>query len=157
MVKNKPCRICRFFKKYPYKISEQEFLLKAIREGKSLRNLELLLASYGIKAKKDLINRHIKECLGIEIQSQRKAEKIQKKGILGKLGHIFNKPSPIMKPSCQHIRTESFWDSSSESVRCKCLDCKMLLSGSRDPNSDSRIRKGYRKYRNEVVLEALQR
>jgi len=155
MVKN--CRICKFFRKYPYKLSEKHFFEKAVREGKSLRKLEFLLQSYGVGAKKDLINRHIKECMSSEVSSQRQSEKgiLKEKrgGFTGKLRSIFNRPLPVLIPKCEHKFTESFFDVYKEVVRTKCKDCGKVLSGSVNPNIASKKRE--KNYANWVVLEAL--
>ncbi len=155
MVEN--CRICKFFRKYPYKISEKEFLEKAIREGKSLRKLELLLESYGIKAKKDLISKHIKECMSSEVLGQRLDEKQRKrKGVVGKLKHIFK---PYTKPQveCTHPKNArvAWMDQNTGNIAVQCSRCKTILGTYNPSKSNSLIRKSYRRYRDETILEAL--
>lgn len=157
MVKN--CRICKFWKKYPYKLSEKHFFEAKVREGCSLRKLEVLLESYGIKAKKDLINRHIKNCMGSEVLGQRLSEKEllkeKREGFTGKLRRFFNRPLPVPIPKCEHLVTENFFDMYKEVVRTRCKDCGKVLSGSIDPNSKSKRNTTYRDYKSQIILEAL--
>jgi len=152
------CRICRFFQKYPYKLSEKELFEKKCREGTSLRKLELLLEAYGLKAKKDLIAKHIKVCMNVQVAQQREIEKeIKKKGIRAvgqKLRQFFVKPELPKTLECEHLRTTQFFDMGREEVFIKCLDCGKIL-GSYDPEENERRME--RDPRNVILYNALRK
>lgn len=139
------CRICAFWEKYPYRLNDRLFFEKKCREGTSLRKLELLLESYGIRAKKDLISKHIRVCMNVQVSQQREIEKgIKKEGIkrVGKkLRNFFIRPEePKLPQACKHVATESFYDISSERIFTRCKICKALL-GSADPEEKNNKRK----------------
>jgi len=155
------CRICEYWKKYPYKVSEKELFNKKCREGTSLRKLELLLEAFGLKARKDLIRKHISVCMDIQVSQQRAEEKgkhisvcmdiqvsqqrAEEKGIkrgdlksIGrKLNNFFIRPKeePQIPKACSHEVTEPFFDLSSERVHVRCRQCGKVLSGSVDPHT----------------------
>jgi len=120
------CRICKFFQSHPHKVSEEFFEQKA-REGIPLRQLSLLLESYGLKVSKDLVSKHIRECLPSEIREQRQAEKEHKakesKSVFKGIEDFF-RPK---KEKCEHLRTMSYFDMGMERVIVQCKDCGMRL------------------------------
>ena len=151
-------RICSFFQKYPYKLNDRTFFETKARQGASLRKLELLLESYGLKAKKDLINKHLKECLGFE--TERKIERDAKKsrGLksvsrrLGKFsGFIKLKEEPIPQ-KYPHNQTIHFFDLSSERIYVKCKSYGEILNRNMDPH-----RKQRRDRRNLVIYRSLRK
>lgn len=159
MAKKGYCRICEFWNKYPYKISDQEFFEAKCRQGISLRKLELLLESYGLKAKKDLINKHIHECLGIA--REREIEKEVKRKTIGrKLRNFFVKPEPSLPKGCEHRRTKYSFEhnystkTSDGLVHVICLDCGAVVSKF-DPELQERSMR--RDPRNLVIYESLRR
>lgn len=128
------CKICEFWRKYPYRLNDRLFFEKKCREGLSLRKLELLLESYGIIAKKDLISKHIRACMNVQVSQQREIEKgIKREGIkvIGqKLRGFFIRPElPILPKTCEHRRTRYSFDHNYSSrtsdglVWIICLDC----------------------------------
>ena len=153
----KGCRICRFWEKYSYRVSERELFEKKVRESTSLRKLELLLESYGLKAKKDLINRHIHDCMGIEAKEQREQEKeIKTEGIRNRVKEFFIRPQELPQTEkCEHLRTESFWDISSERVHCRCLDCGEILGFGVDAQDNTRRME--KDSRNLIIYGALKK
>ena len=132
----KGCRICRFWEKYSYRVHDKDFFEAKVRQNYSLRKLELLLESYGLKAKKDLINRHIHDCMGIESTERQEQEK---EGIRNRVKQFFIRPQELPQTEkCEHLRTESFWDISSERVHCRCLDCGEILGFGIDAQDNTR-------------------
>jgi len=105
------CRICEYWTKFPYKVSEKELFNKKCREGTSLRKLELLLEAYGLKARKDLISKHIRLCMSLEVREQRGIERelSKEKGLRGlgrKISGIFVRPEePKLPQKCPHTST----------------------------------------------------
>lgn len=141
------CRICKYWNDYPYKVSERELFNKKVREGTSLRKLELLLEAYGLKARKDLIRTHIKNCMNLEVSEQRRIEKELAKGkglksIGKKLGGFFipKKEEPMIPTECPHSMTVPFFDLGSERVHVRCRQCGKVLSGSADPHKKQKRR-----------------
>jgi len=141
------CRICEFWKTYLYKVSERELFTKKAREGTSLRKLELLLEAYGLKARKDLIRTHIKNCMNLEVSEQRRIEKQLAKGkglksIGKKLGFFIpKKEEPMIPTECPHTVTIPFFDLSSERVHVRCRQCGKVLSGSADSHKKQKRRR----------------
>lgn len=165
MAKRGHCRICEFWKKYPYKVSDKELFEAKAREGVSLRKLELLLEAIGLKAKKDLIAKHIKVCMNVQVAQQRQVEKeIKRKGIgtLGqKLKGFFIRPSlPSSSEGCEHKRTRYSFDhnysaeTSDGLVWIVCLDCHKVVRKFDPEESERRMK---RNPRNLVIYEALRR
>lgn len=150
------CRICEFWKTYPYKVSERELFDKKCREGTSLRKLELLLEAYGLKARKDLIRKYIKNCMNIEVSEQRRIEKELAKGKglreLGrKISGFFIKPKLELPKECSHNFTTSFQSFHDGNIYTKCLACGKVL-GSFDPHS-----KKTKKRNDLLILESLRK
>lgn len=125
------CRICQFWEKYPYRVSERELFDKKCREGTSLRRLELLLEAYGLKAKKDLIRKHIQTCMNAQAKEQREIEKsIKKDGIKAihrKIKSFFVKQEEP-KWLCSHTLTEVFFSLPHERLFVRCKVCGELLT-----------------------------
>lgn len=127
----KGCRICQFWERYPYRVSERELFEKKAREGVSLRKLELLLEAYGLKAKKDLISKHIKVCMNLEVSEQRQIEKQIKKEKTGiskiteKISKFFIKPEVVIpeRQECLHLITTKIWNFEKEGVDEFCTQC----------------------------------
>jgi hypothetical protein len=120
---------------------------KKCREGTSLRKLELLLEAYGLKAKKDTIQKHISICMDIQVSQQRTVEKETKRKGIKKLGQkltgffIPKREEPPFPKSCPHTQTISFFDLRSERVLTKCKMCGKLLTGSVDPHKKLKNRR----------------
>jgi len=152
----KGCRICEFFRKYPYKVNEKELFEKKCREGVSLRNLELLLEAYGCQAKKDLINRHIHECMGIEKGIQKEVKSVGKK-----LRNLFTKPEIPQTSECKHLRTRYSFDHNYSSrtsdglVWIVCLECGEVISKFDPEEEERRMKKDNSK--NLVLYRSLAR
>lgn len=153
------CRICQYWRKYSYKVSEKELFEKKCRENVSLRKLELLLEAYGLQAKKDLIRKHIKNCMNLEVSEQRRKEKqlAKEKGLKSigkKLTGFFipKKEDPVVPNACLHIQTRPAFDLSTEKVYAKCLKCGKVLRGSANPHGKRKAR-----YKDRVVLESLRK
>lgn len=148
------CKICRFWEKFPYRVSERELFNKKCREGTSLRKLELLLEAYGLKAHKDLISKHMRVCMHVDVSTQRQIEKGLKKGknIGQKLRGFFipSKEEPMVAEACSHEVTIPVFDLNTERVFSKCRSCGKILRGSVDPHNRRRNRD-----RNLVVINAL--
>ncbi len=141
------CRICQFFHK-PYRQSEKETFEKLVREGTSLRRLEVFFQALNLKVRKDAISNHIKKCLNLEISEQRRIEKELAKGrglsgVGRKLGGFFIRPKedPILATECPHAYTENFFDLKSERVLTRCKKCGEILSGNFDPHKEKTKRK----------------
>ena len=152
------CRICEFWKRYPYRVSERELFNKKVREGTSLRKLELLLEAYGLKAKKDLIRKHISVCMNTEVSEQRRFEKVlQKTKDMGhKAKEFFIRPQPFQPPKCPHTLTETFFSVPHEGLFVKCKMCGKLLS--RIPVDPEELEKRQRKDpRNLIIYRSLTR
>lgn len=148
------CRICEYWRAHPYKVSERELFNKKVREGTSLRKLELLLEAYGLKAKKDLINKHIQECMGLEAKAQRNIEKsIQREGlkrVTRRVKSFFVRPKLEELPKeCSHTVTTSFLSMHDGNIYTKCLECGKIL-GSFDPHKKKTKRKN-----DLLILESL--
>ena len=161
MGKKNSCKICTFFQKFPYRASDLRFFEKACREGKSLRKLELLLESYGLKCNKDTIAKHIKTCMKLGVSEQRKIEKQIKreKNRLSRIGEIiskfFSRPEEPVSERCEHRRTELFFDISVERVCCRCLECGEILgSGVAPEDNRKRMR---RAAGNSVIIRSLKK
>jgi len=150
------CRICEFWKTYPYKVSERELFNKKCREGTSLRKLELLLEAFGLKARKDLISKHIRLCMNLEVSEQRRIEKelAREKSFGQKVKGFFIRPKedPILPTECPHTNTENFFDLGSERVLTRCRKCGEILSGSFDPH-----KKKTKKRNDLLILESLRK
>ena len=139
------CRICRFFGK-PYRQSEKETFEKLVREGTSLRRLEVFFLALNLKVRKDAISNHIKKCMSLEVSEQRTIEKEIQKGkvtIGQKVKGFFIRPKeePIIPTECPHTVTIPFFDLSSERVRVRCRQCGKVLSGSVDPHKKQKRRR----------------
>ena len=152
----KRCKICSFFNKGhgKYRVSERETFRKMIREGKSLKELSQYLEFLGLEVSRETTRQHILRCTSLEIREQRASEieiKKEGKGIRGKLRNIFSKPYVEPSFKCPHKRTELFFDTFEEVVKCRCIDCRKILSGSLDPHR----RRRNQRYRDLTVLEAL--
>jgi hypothetical protein len=137
------CQICRFFSEKPYRNLEKEFFEKKAREGVSLRELSLLLESYGLKIGKDAISKHIRECLPSEIREQREAEKERKakesKSLFKKIGFkIKDFVSPQGVQECSHNQGWiEYFDLLHEEVVRLCSSCRKEILRY-DPEEDSR-------------------
>ena len=87
----------------------------------------MLLEAYGLKAKKDHINKHIHECMGLEVKTQRDIEKsIQREGlkrVAGKVKGFFIRPTeePKIPRECPHTATTSFQFFHDGNIYTKCL------------------------------------
>lgn len=140
------CRICQFFRK-PYRRSEKEIFEKLVREGTSLRRLEVFFQALNLKVRKDAINSHIHNCMSVEASTQRQIEKgIKREGLKSmgkKLTGFFipKKETPTFPESCPHTQTISFFDLRSERVLTKCKMCGKLLTGSADPHEKPKNRR----------------
>ncbi|NIO37387.1 hypothetical protein GTO27_06755 [Candidatus Bathyarchaeota archaeon] len=130
-----------------YRQSEKETFEKLVREGTSLRRLEVFFQALNLKVKKDAINSHIHSCMNIEASTQREIEKGIKRGSLKsvgrKLGGFFIKPKeePQIPKACSHEVTEPFFDLCSEKVRVRCRQCGKVLPGSADPDKKQKRRR----------------
>jgi len=142
------CRICEFFRKHPCLKSQEDFFEAKVHEGVSLRKLELILEAFGCKAKKDLIARHIRECIGIERTNEAKKESIKQK-----LRGFFIKPKELPS-SCKHETTRQYYDMESEKVIIQCTKCHKILT-SYDP--EALERRMLKDKRNQILYEALRR
>lgn len=152
------CRICRFFEKYPYKRNDKTFFETKARQGASLRKLELLLESYGLKARKDLINKHLKECLGFETERKIEREAKKSRGVRGipkKVKKFFIRHSEVIPQGCLHTVTVPFFDVASEQVYVRCKMCGEILKGSIDPHEAEKRQE--KDPRNWKIYESLRR
>jgi len=146
MPKSGYCRICQFFRK-PYRSSEKETFQKLVREGCSLRRLEVFFQALNLKVRKDAINSHIHNCMSIEASTQRQIEKgIKREGLKSisrKLGGFFipKKEEPMIPTECPHTVTIPFFDLSSERVHVRCRQCGKVLYGSADPHKKQKRRR----------------
>lgn len=114
-------------------MSERETFNKLVREGVSLRRLEVFFSALGLKVKKDTIASHIYN-MGVEVKEQRKLEKAIKLG--HRVRDFFTKPEATNQTKCKHLRTEYFFDINSEKVCTKCLDCGAVLDSGIDPEEN---------------------
>jgi len=149
------CRICEFFKKYPYKLNDKTFFEAKAKQGASLRKLELLLESYGCRSRKDLINKHLKECLGITREDRQIEKDLKHKGIrkVGQKisGFFIRSKLEELPKKCPHSFTTSFQSLHDGNIYTKCKDCGKIL-GSFDPH-----RKKTKKRNNLLILESLRK
>lgn len=153
------CRICRFFEKYPYKRNDKTFFETKARQGASLRKLELLLESYGLKAKKDLINKHLKECLGFETERKIEREAKKSRGVRGipkKVKKFFVRHSEVIPQGCPHSVTVPFFSPPHERVFVKCKMCgKILTPYGIDPEEAEKRQS--KDPRNKIIYASLRR
>ena len=156
MPRNKGCRICKFWDKYPYRISDKELFEKKIREGTSLRKLELLLEAFGLKARKDLINRHIHECMDTEVHTQRRIEKKLKQGIGKRIQEYFTRPREEDPLECPHTLQIPFFDILDEQVKSRCQLCGKIISNYGIDPHETRTRQ-LRDPRNRLIYDSLRR
>ena len=156
MPKSGYCRICQFFRK-PYRQSEKEIFEKLVREGTSLRRLEVFFQALNLRVRKDAISNHIKKCMNLEVSEQRRIEKelAKEKGLreLGrKISGFFIKPKLEELPKkCPHTATTSFQSFHDGNIYTKCLECGKIL-GSFDPHSKKTKRKN-----DLLILESLRK
>jgi len=155
MPKSGYCRICQFFGK-PYRQNEKETFEKLVREGTSLRRLEVFFQALNLKVRKDAISNHIKKCMNLEVSEQRRIEKelAREKGFGQKVKGFFIrlKEDPILPAECPHTNTENFFDLGSERVLTRCRKCGEIFSGSFGPH-----KKKTKKRNDLLILESLRK
>jgi len=157
MPKEGSCRICEFFQK-PYRQSEKETFNKLVREGVSLRRLEVFFQALNLKVKKDAINSHLHKCMSTEVSTQREIEKETKKEGIRRIGKrvkdFLIKPDLPKIEECSHTVTVHYFDVSSEMVITECKLCGKIL-GSQDPERSELERD--RDPRNLVIYRSLRK
>ena len=152
------CKICKFFDK-PYRQNERRIFQKLVREGASLRRLEVFFEALSLKVRKDTINSHIHKCMNPDIRTQRiyekdiKREKTSKgiRRVSQRVKEFFVKPTVIIE-ECPHSQTEPFYDVNSEQVYARCQKCGQILGHGLDPHE---IEKRQNKRRNLEILRRL--
>jgi hypothetical protein len=150
------CRICKFFEK-PYRQSEKENFEKLVREGVSLRRLEVFFAALSLRVRKDAIASHIHNCMGIEVKEQRELEKDGQREGLQRIGKTLREFFLPLKANpeaseCLHLNTIPFFDMQTEEVYERCQSCGKVLTGSKDPHSTPRTEK-----KDLLILESLRK
>ena len=154
------CKICAFWKKNFFMVSQREHFEKRVRETLSLAKLCILLEGYGLEVSRETVRNHILNHMTLEISEQRKYERenILARGVKKVRQKFWIKPEEItsLPQTCEHPRHKQFqyYDLNLERVQVFCGVCKKLLY-SFDPEQDSR--RMNKNPRNLAILESLTR